>query len=297
VASHPGILIRLLTWNLFHGRDRPPGGRPRSWRSLLLRRPELGATHAQVNVPLRREFAATLAGWEWDVALLQEAPPRWLRGLEQATGANGELALTSRNSLPWLRARLAEWSPDLIASNEGGSNMVLARPPARIVASERVVLAIAPERRVLLMTRLAAPDPRPLPDRGALAGGSASPSGRALVVACTHLSVPATGNGTAEALRAAEVASEWAGDDPLVLGGDLNLRPARQSEAFATLRERYGLMPPTAPHSLDHLLARGVEVVRPPTALAPAARDVPGPAGLAIRLSDHAPVLAEFRLR
>ena len=228
---------------------------------------------------MRREFAGLLAGWEWDVALLQEAPPRWLGDLQRATGAKGELALTSRNSLAWLRAALAEWNPDLIASNEGGSNMVLARPRARIMASERVVLATAPERRVLLLTRLALPD------------------GRELVAACTHLSVPATGNGAAEALRAAEVASTWAAGDPLVLGGDLNLRPARQPEAFAALRERYGLTQPTAPQSLDHLLARGVELVRPPTALAASARELPGPAGLALRLSDHAPVLAEFRLR
>lgn len=232
-----------------------------------------------------------LAGLEWDVALLQEAPPRWLGDLERATGANGALALTSRNSLAWLRAALAEWSPDLIASNEGGSNMVLARPPARIVSSERVVLATAPERRVLLLTRLA------LPAAEAPSLGHEPSSGRSLVVACTHLSVPATGNGATEALRAAEIASAWAAGDPLVLGGDLNLRPARQPEAFAALRDRYGLAQPTAPQALDHLLARGVELVRPPAALAPSARELPGPAGLAIRLSDHAPVLAEFRLR
>ena len=279
MASHPGILIRLLTWNLFHGRDHPPDPSLHSWRSRLLRRPELGATHAQVNRSLRREFAGALAGWEWDVALLQEAPPRWLGDLERATGAAGELALTSRNSLAPLRAALAEWNPDLIGSNEGGSNMVLARPPARIVASERVVLATAPERRTLLMTRLELPH------------------GRALAVACTHLSVPATGTGAAEALRAAEVASAWAADDPLVLGGDLNLRPAQQPDAFAALGERFGLTQPTAPRALDHLLARGVESVTPPTALAPEERDVGGPAGLAIRLSDHAPVVAEFLVR
>jgi len=254
-------------------------------------------------VPLRREFAGLLAGWEWDVALLQEAPPRWLGDLERATGAQGERALTSRNSLAWLRAALAEWNPDLIASNEGGSNMVLARPPARIVASERVVLATAPERRVLLLTRLAIPaeaaglaEATPTADP-ASPGRSVPPAGRTLVVACTHLSVPATGNGAAEALNAAEIASAWAAGAPLVLGGDLNLRPARQPDAFAALRDRYGLTRPTAPQSLDHLLARGVELVRPPAALAPTAREVPGPAGLAIRLSDHAPVLAEFRLR
>src|SRR6185369_6435905 len=44
--------VRVLTWNLFHGRSVPPSGRS-----------------------LTSAFAAALAGWEWDVALLQEVPP------------------------------------------------------------------------------------------------------------------------------------------------------------------------------------------------------------------------------
>jgi Endonuclease/Exonuclease/phosphatase family len=278
VADHPGIVIRLLAWNLFHGRDAPPDRSLHTWRSRLLRRPERGSTHVQVNVPLRRELAAKLAGWEWDVALLQEAPPRWLPDLECATGAACVLALTSRNSLAPLRSALAEWNPDLIGSNEGGSNMVLVRPPARIVASERVRLATRPERRVLLMTRLA------------LEGE------RALVVANVHLSVPSTGRGSREALRAAELAVEWARSAPVVLGGDLNLRPRDHGEAFAALRERFGLGPPTGPAAIDHLLARGLDAFEPPAALPPPARDVPEPGGLAIRLSDHAPVAAAFRV-
>src|SRR5688572_13501753 len=58
----PGL--RVLTWNLFHGRARPPAGRP-----------------------LLNEFARALAGWDWDVALLQEVPPWWPPLLGRAAGA------------------------------------------------------------------------------------------------------------------------------------------------------------------------------------------------------------------
>ena len=56
--------MRVLTWNLFHGRAVPPAGRD-----------------------LAREFAAALAAWEWDVALLQEVPPWWPPALGRACGA------------------------------------------------------------------------------------------------------------------------------------------------------------------------------------------------------------------
>jgi endonuclease/exonuclease/phosphatase family metal-dependent hydrolase len=271
--------LRLLTWNLFHGRDFPPNRELLTCRSKLLRRSERDATHVQVNRPLRAEFAARLAAWEWDAALLQEAPPRWLSDLEQATGAVGVRDLTSRNSLPAVRARLAESNPDLIGSNEGGSNMLLVRPPARIVATRAETLATRPERRRLAMARLE------------LANG------RRLVVACMHLSVPRTGRGRAEALHAAALATEWAAGDPLVFGGDLNLRSADHRAAFDDLRERFGLAAPTGPRAIDHLLARALDVVERPAALPAVEREVAGPGGLAMRLSDHAPVVASFGLR
>ena len=46
-----------------------------------------------------------------------------------------------RNLLAAVRAASAQWNPDLIASNEGGSNIVLVRSPARIVEVQRIVLA------------------------------------------------------------------------------------------------------------------------------------------------------------
>jgi endonuclease/exonuclease/phosphatase family metal-dependent hydrolase len=280
MASHPGIVLRLLSWNLFHGRDCPPNPALSTWRSRLLRRDERDATHVQVNKPLSAEFASRLASWEWDVALLQEAPPRWLGPLEQACKASGVRDLTSRNSFGTLRARLADWNPDLMRSAEGGSNMLLIRPPARIVATSTATLATSPERRRLLLARLALPDDR------------------RLVVACIHLSVPRTGQGRDEALRAAELATAWAAGDPLILGGDFNLRPHDHRAAFDDLSDRFGFEPPTGPRAIDHLLAAGpLDVVARPALLPAASRQVAGPGGLAIRLSDHAPVLGSFRVR
>jgi endonuclease/exonuclease/phosphatase family metal-dependent hydrolase len=93
---------------------------------------------------------------------------------------------------------------------------------------------------------------------------------------------------------AAEQAVEWAGDRPLVLGGDFNVRPY-QSEVFEELEERHGLTGITAPDSIDHLLVRGAEVSSPPRAWPPEARELDED-GLALRLSDHAPVEVTIRL-
>ena len=60
----------------------------------------------QVNRPLLDEFARVLDGLEWDVALLQEAPPRWFAELRRRTGAAGVRTLTSRNVLPSLQGLL-----------------------------------------------------------------------------------------------------------------------------------------------------------------------------------------------
>lgn len=217
------------------------------------------------------------------MALLQEAPPHWRDDLARASGAAAEVVMTSRNCLAPVRVAIADRNPDLIGASAGGSNMLLVRPPFRAAEVDRVRLATWPERRKLLMARIDVPARQPRAER-------------ALVVACTHLSVPATGRGAAEALRAAATATDWAAGAPVVLGGDLNLRPADHGDAFAALAERHRLAPPTAPRSLDHLLARDLAVVDPPHVLPPSARDVPGPGGLAIRLSDHAPVTAAFGL-
>ena len=232
--------MRVLSWNLYHGRALVPAHRP-----------------------LLDEFAAALDGFAWDVALLQEAPPRWFRELCRHTRSNGVRVLTSRNWLPPLQGRLADLAPDLIKSWEGGSNQILVRAPGRVTEHRRLTLAWRPEQRRMQWARLES----------------------GVCIANLHASAGLPGRAANEVLLAAQAAIDWSGSDPVVFGGDFNLRPARQPEPFAELRERFGLGEPTGPRAIDHLLVRGLRVVSPPRQLEPDARN---------GLSDHAPVLAEF---
>ena len=63
----PAVVGRVLTWNLKHGRAVPSAGHD-----------------------LFDEFAAAIAGWEWDVALLQEVPPWWPAPLAARCGASSD---------------------------------------------------------------------------------------------------------------------------------------------------------------------------------------------------------------
>lgn len=96
--------MRVLTWNLYHGRTVPPSG-----RSVL------------------NAFAAALDGWEWDVALLQEVPPWWPPMLARAAGADQRTQLTSRNWVLPLQQAISDRNPDLLKSWGGGANAILVR--------------------------------------------------------------------------------------------------------------------------------------------------------------------------
>jgi endonuclease/exonuclease/phosphatase family metal-dependent hydrolase len=268
-ADTSSVQLRVLTWNLFHGRDFPPDPSLRTWRSRLLRIEERNDTHLQVNRDLLPEFSEVLCRAAWDVALLQECPPRWTRALARSCGAVAHVSLTSRNSLGGLRALLARQNPDLIASNEGGSNMILHRSGA---FEDSRVLALRdgphPERRTMGLARLA--------------GG--------ICVANLHAST-ADELAAQELLLAARAALEWAGEAPLILGGDFNVRPDH-SPVFDELAE-LSFSRPSEPSAIDHILARRLEVVEPAHRWSPEAREVRED-GLAIRLSDHAPVEALF---
>jgi endonuclease/exonuclease/phosphatase family metal-dependent hydrolase len=272
--------LRALTWNLYHGRDFPPDSALLTWRSRLLRISERNETHVQVNRDLYREFAAILGSAEWDVALLQECPPRWRDRLAVDCEAEAHRALTSRNALAPLRALAARINPDLIASNEGGSNLTLVRGRAGAIVERRTLElrpGPRPERRVLALTRARlVRNPQEL-----CIGNLHASAGRAYQPLAEE-----------EVLLAAERTVEWAGGAPVILGGDLNLRPA-QSGAFDRLAALHGLGEATAPDALDHLLARGLQQVDPPHPWPPEAREARSD-GLAIRLSDHAPVEAAF---
>lgn len=212
--------LTVLTWNLFHGRAVPPAG-----RSLL------------------NEFAHALAGWDWDVALLQEVPPWWPCELARRAGAKAAAARTSRNALLPVRRRLAERWPDVLCSNGGGANVILSRAGLGESRSQR--LRLWPERRVVQAVRM--------------------PSGA--WVANLHASAHREARARADLARAERTVLAWAGEAPVVLGGDLNLR-APGLRMFAHV----------AGHSVDHVLARGLRPAAPSEQLAR------GP------LSDHVPL-------
>ena len=244
----------------------------------MLRITERNATHAQVNRVLLDEFARVLDSLPWDVALLQEAPPRWFAELARRTRSNGVRVLTSRNYLPPLQRLLADLNPDLIASSDGGSNQILVRSPGRIAEHRRLTIAWRPEQRRMHWARIVLEE------------------GPRLCVANLHASAGIPGQASVELVRAAEMAVEWSAGDPLVFGGDLNVRPKRTPAPFDTLRERFGLVEPTAPDAIDHLLARELRVEEPPRRLAPERRELVEPDGRRLRLADHAPVVATFGL-
>jgi endonuclease/exonuclease/phosphatase family metal-dependent hydrolase len=191
--------VRVLTWNLFHGRAVPPAGRP-----------------------LLGEFAAALAGWEWDVALLQEVPPWWPPALAAAAGAQQRTVLTSRNQLLRLRRAIASRRPDLLKANGGGANAILVRGEP-ILEHRTRRLTWWPERRMAHGVRLA--------------GGW---------VVNVHASNAPPQRATADDLRALAAARAWAAGAPLVFGGDLNLR-----------RPRLEGMLHVAGNHVDHLFTDG----------------------------------------
>lgn len=272
--------LGALSWNLFHGRDHPPDPALFTWRSRLLRTTARNDTHLQVNRDLAHEFTGTVAAADWDVALLQECPPRWSATLAETCQAAGHAVATSRNSLGWIRATLARLNPDLIASNEGGSNLTLVR--GEILERRKLVLTAGPrpERRMMAFTRVLVGEAR-----------------MELCVANVHASAGAGRRGEAEreVLTAAGHAGEWAGSTPLIFGGDLNLRPA-QTTIYDELQRRDGLVGTTADDALDHLLVRGLEPVLAPRRWSAERREI-REEGRAIRLSDHAPVEARFNVR
>ncbi len=229
----------------------------------------------QVNRNLEAEFARVLATAAWDVALLQECPPRFAASLARACAAESHRVLTSRNSLAALRAAIARINPDLIASGEGGSNLTLVRGDGALgEIVDRRELAIhtgKPERRAMAFTRTAS----------------------GVCVANLHATNDQPALAGEDVLKAARASAEWAGEAPLVFGGDLNLRPGEDPGVFDVLRERFGLVGPTGPRAIDHLLSRGVAVAEPPAPWPPERRELPR-GGSTLRLSDHAPVEAAF---
>lgn len=217
-----------------HGRSQPPAGRD-----------------------LLDEFAASLAGWEWDVALLQEVPPWWPQALaaQLGGGTQYERVLTSRNELLPLRRALAVRWPDAIKSAGGGANaMLVRRADLRIAERRTLLLCRRPERRRLHAMRLLA-------------------AGRELWVGNLHATVHDDPAARREAEQARVAIARWAAGAPLVLGGDFNVRRLALAGLAAA-----------ANHDVDYVFIAGLEAVGEAEVLH---RGV---------LSDHAPVAVTLAL-
>jgi endonuclease/exonuclease/phosphatase family metal-dependent hydrolase len=199
---------------------------------------------------LYAQFADKLATWSWDVALLQEVPPWWPAQLVDDVGAEQRAVLTSRNALLALRRAIAGRWPELAKSNGGGANAVLAREP--IVEHRAVRLRTWPERRVAQLVRL----------RSGACVVNYHASAR--VALAEH-----------ELARLSALALDWADREPLVLGGDLNLRAPAPGGLTAV-----------ASRDVDHVFVNGLRADGEAQLLA---RTAAGDAGV-VELSDHPPL-------
>ena len=182
---------------------------------------------------------------------------------------------TSRNQLGWLRGWVADRRPDLIKSNEGGSNPVFFRPPWRVVAERDLTLARVPERRRMQWLRLE------------------QPGGPSLCVANLHATANKPARAAQELERAAATALAWSGGTPLILGGDFNVRPREQPWIYERLGG-LGFSEPTGEALIDHLLVHGLRVSTPAHQLPAESREVRAGNAGRVRLSDHAVVVAAF---
>jgi endonuclease/exonuclease/phosphatase family metal-dependent hydrolase len=197
--------------------------------------------------------------------------------------------LTSRNQLAFITRPIARLRPDLLGSWEGGSNMILVRDPWQIVPGSEQTLLLSPlgerglsERRRMSFARLRA----------------AEEGEQEISIANLHASARSKPHAERELRRAAKAAVDWARGTPLVFGGDFNLRP-RSSRVFEEIGRDFGLVGATTPDAIDHLLARGLELIRPAARWPDERREVAVPwksGRRRIRLSDHAPIEAVFAL-
>ncbi len=218
--------LRVLTWNVFHGRAVPPR-----------------------DTDLFDAFSSRLAGWRWDVALLQEVPPWWPLPLARRCAADVRFALTSRNALLSLRQRVATSRPELLKANGGGCDAILVRGLGGIDVHARRRLCVWPERRVVHAVRVR----------------------DGLWFANVHASTRPP-HARRDLALAHATAMRWAGEAPLVFGGDCNVVRLALPDL-----EHVG-----ASHG-DHAFARGL-----------AGAHAHAEALERAWLSDHAPLLVTF---
>ena len=228
-----------------------------------------------------------IAAADWSVCLLQEAPPAWARSARERARSSAYRVLTSRNQLGFAAAAAGplEPGPDgllgrrlepdpgaaAVADRRPGSHPAAqpapATRPARTPADGRSCGCDATGRRsasrTCTCTRGCATARRA---RGAGGGSSGRQVGRSARRWCS-----AATSTCARAIPRSSTSSSAASASPH--------RPRRMRSITCS--------------------QRGLEVVRPPSAWAPRARELEAPVGMELRrlrLSDHAPVEATFGL-
>jgi endonuclease/exonuclease/phosphatase family metal-dependent hydrolase len=298
----PGAPLRVLTWNLFHGRDGLPG-LGATWASTLLGRPVENGTHVHLNRKLTGLMGRAIARWAPDVCALQEVPTAGIRTLVATTGMRAVWTTTGPLIGPArLRDALAERNPDLWRTHEGNANVLLVGPGLEVEDPRSRRLnpwpAVARAARDLRLGAGELARYLPEPRRIVLARVRA-PGGAPLVVGCVHCHnarhPEVVGR---EIALAAQIVREAAGDGPAVLAGDLNARPDHAAIAALSGEGWHGATL-DAGHGIDRILSRGVEVVDAPRRLPASEREVTVAwDGLTrrLRLSDHDPVVATVAL-
>ena len=295
--------IRVITWNLFHGRDGLPGlGATR--RSTWLRRPEDDGVHVHLNRKLTREMAQRIAAWDPDLCALQEVSPTAVREIAAATGMRAVWATTGPLIGPArLRDALAARNPDLWRTHEGNANALLVGRRLELVPDSRRTVrlnplrAIARDTRELRLTRGELVRYLPEPRRLVLAR-VALPGGGELVAGSTHCHNSRHPDVVGREIgRAVAAVSEAAGGDPALLAGDLNAPPSHPAFAALAAGGWEGAEP--APGiGIDRIVHRGLEVVEAARRLDAHEREVLvtwGGRTRRVRLSDHDPVVAVLR--
>ncbi|HEX7290256.1 MAG TPA: hypothetical protein VF250_03925, partial [Conexibacter sp.] len=172
--------------------------------------------------------------------------------LARTCDAEARWALTSRNALMPLRRLIASRRPELLKANGGGCNALLVRGLGGVRAHARRRLRAWPERRVVHAVSVQVGDDE-------------------MWFANVHASTRPP-RARRDLAAAYDAALRWAGDAPLVLGGDCNVVRLALP----------GLAHVGASH-VDHLFARGLAHAH--------ARVETLDRG---DLSDHAPLLATF---
>jgi endonuclease/exonuclease/phosphatase family metal-dependent hydrolase len=296
--------LRVMTWNLFHGRDGLPGlgpTRASTWRG----EPVVGPTHAHLNRKLTDLMADRIRSWAPDVCALQEVPTAGVREIVRRTGMVAVGTTTGPLLGPRrLRDGLAARNPDLWRTHEGNANLLLLGPALTLVPGTARAVRLNPLGAILragLELDLEAGELlRYLPEpRRAVMARARSSGGQELAVACVHCHNARHPELTSRELaRAGDALATLARGAAMVLTGDLNARPAHPAVA-ALVASGWSGGSPAAGVGIDRVLTQGAEVVAPERALPTAEREVGvrlAAGTRRVRLSDHDPVVATIRV-